>query len=66
MDTAMANTAYKVNVYVMNTSGGYPTTPTTHSYTGTTDTSVTIDESRYYPDKSGQFRLDINKSNVIY
>ena len=59
------NTAYKVNVYVMNTSGGYPTTPTTHSYTGTTDTSVTIDQSRYYPDKSGQFSLDSDKSNVL-
>ena len=63
--TPNTNTVYKVNVYVMNTSGGYPTTPTTHSYTGTTDTSVTIDESIYYPDKSGQFWLDINKSNVL-
>ena len=49
----------------MNTSGGYPTTPTTHSYTGTTDTSVTIDQSRYYPDKSGQFSLDSDKGNVL-
>ena len=62
---ANTNTAYKVNVYVMNTSGGYPTTPTTHSYTGTTDTSVTIDQSRYYPDKSGQFSLDSDKGNVL-
>ena len=62
---ANTNTAYKVNVYVMNTSGGYPTSPTTHSYTGTTDTSVTIDPSRYYPDKSGQFSLDSDKSNVL-
>ena len=63
--TPNTNTVYKVNVYVMNTSGGYPTTPTTHSYTGTTDTSVTIDQSRYYPDKSGQFSLDSDKSNVL-
>ena len=62
---ANTNTAYKVNVYVMNTSGGYPTSPTTHSYTGTTDTSVTIDPSRYYPDKSGQFSLDSDKGNVL-
>ena len=66
--TANTNTVYKVNVYVMDKSGAYPATPTTHSYTGITDTSVTINEAtwaKYYPDKSGQFSLDNSKSNTL-
>lgn len=58
---------YKLNVYLMNTSGAYPSTPETYTFPGqTTGTAVSVDYAAYIPagKDTSQFYLDQSKNNV--
>ena len=68
--TANTNTKYVVKVFVMNTSGIYPDTPTyTESLAGTTDTTVTVSSDKYRTQAIcggdvSQFTFDSNNSTI--
>ena len=63
--TARTDTVYKVNVYIMDTKGAYPSSARVFSYKGTTDTTATIKADTYFPDTSGQFSRDDSKTNKL-
>lgn len=56
--TANTDTKYTVNVYLMDTTGNYPDTPTVVELTGTTDTTVN------YSDTKNGFTLDTTNSTL--
>lgn len=59
---------YKLNVYLMNTMGAYPSTPETFTFPGqTTGNTVSVDYAAYIPagKDASQFFLDQSKTNVI-
>lgn len=59
--------SYKLNVYIMNTSGYYSSTPESYVFPGqTTGASVSVDYRAYIPEGKdvSQFFLDESKNNV--
>ena len=65
--TPRTDRSYKVNVYLMNTSGTYPASPESFIFGNqTTGTNVSVLYESYIPEgkDASQFYLDTSKSNV--